>query len=59
MPDNIAGAAPAEKTAARAEKAERPPYESTRGLAPPLGAAAAITAGIAPDGGLYAPRRLP
>ncbi|MDR1961259.1 MAG: threonine synthase [Gracilibacteraceae bacterium] len=34
-------------------------YESTRGPAEPLGTAEVITAGIAPDGGLYVPRKLP
>jgi threonine synthase len=34
-------------------------YESTRGASAPLGAAAVITAGLAPDGGLYVPRSLP
>jgi threonine synthase len=32
---------------------------STRGLAPPVGASEAMTAGLAPDGGLYLPDTLP
>ncbi len=32
---------------------------STRGLAPPVSASEAMTAGLAPDGGLYMPSRLP
>ncbi|MDR1319939.1 MAG: threonine synthase [Gracilibacteraceae bacterium] len=52
MPDNIASH-PLKK------EITPPSCESTRGLAAPLGTAAAVTAGIAPDGGLYVPRSLP
>ena len=34
-------------------------YHSTRGLAPEADSAAAVLQGIAPDGGLYMPRRIP
>ena len=34
-------------------------YFSTRGQAPPVGAGAAMLAGLAPDGGLYVPERFP
>lgn len=34
-------------------------YLSTRGAAPSVGIGAAIAAGLAPDGGLYVPERLP
>jgi threonine synthase len=34
-------------------------YLSTRGQAPPVSLSAAITAGIAPDGGLFVPERFP
>ena len=34
-------------------------YLSTRGIAPPVGAGAAMLAGLAPDGGLYVPERFP
>lgn len=34
-------------------------YESTRRDAPPVNAAAALRAGVAPDGGLYMPQSLP
>lgn len=34
-------------------------YLSTRGEAPPVGAGAAMLAGLAPDGGLYVPERFP
>ena len=36
-----------------------PRYVSTRGHAPAVGLGAAIAAGLAPDGGLYVPERLP
>ena len=32
---------------------------STRGLAPPVSIDAALQAGLAPDGGLYVPERIP
>lgn len=34
-------------------------YVSTRGVSPPVSAAAAIGAGVAPDGGLYVPETIP
>lgn len=34
-------------------------YLSTRGAAPPVGAGAAMLAGLAPDGGLYVPQQFP
>lgn len=34
-------------------------YLSTRGAAPPVGAGAAMLAGLAPDGGLYVPEHFP
>jgi threonine synthase len=34
-------------------------YLSTRGAAPPVGAGAAMLAGLAPDGGLYVPEQFP
>ena len=34
-------------------------YVSTRGIAPPVGLSDAIAAGLAPDGGLYVPERMP
>lgn len=34
-------------------------YHSTRGGSPPVGIGAAISAGLAPDGGLYVPEKLP
>ena len=34
-------------------------FASTRGAAPPVGAGAAMLAGLAPDGGLYVPERFP